>query len=792
MWPGVVVLCGGAAHGQWLYNTTNITVRITPENDPPLVTSMPVADAVAGVLYKYQARAIDAENDTISFGLAQGPDGMRVNSTSGLVEWMPSAAQYDRSWAVSLWASDGRLCATQDFSVMVGSRINGVKTSGTPPPTAVAGVEYAYQVNASTDVANATLSYSLQKSPMGMTMVTGGLVRWVPSASQAGMAEVTVDVSDGPFSASQSWNITVFPGGTPISGVQCFISSPADGRKVSGKVDIIGTSTIAAGSVSGVQLSVDGKAWKDADGTLDWSYVIDCSRLSDGRHTIAARAFDGANHSANATISIVVGNPSAAGWMGNWAILGALIAIAAISICVPAGIYLIRRRPRQQPREAPPAAPRGELAVEDIFLIHLDGRLIHHATRRLAAGVDTDILSSMLTAVTSFVKDALSRTTDASLGSLEYGDSKIILERGKWTYLAVVISGGQEPPELRGDMRQALRNIESEYGPALAEWDGNAATMADCKRLLAPLTAFSLPAAAEAGQQKAEGVDVDIMSELEFYQGYVRLKVAVKNSSPSFIMDSALKVIYNDKALKLERVEPEYPVSGREIMLGNIGIKEKKTVALYLDPQICMESYIEGTLTFKDAQGGLHHIDMKKKLASVVCPIMHTEENINIPMMRRMLEGELDQKDTKIFSLPAGLDPERSFEMCKRAVQGHDIRLVREYVEKTPTFAGEAWYFGSVKGRPDRLVVKTAVRAETGSADFYVASNSRLVVTGLLAELKNDLNREYKKERPSERQVEPITDQERRERIRKQGYLMDRHAEGEAPSGASPQTEMRI
>jgi hypothetical protein len=393
--------------------------------------------------------------------------------------------------------------------------------------------------------------------------------------------------------------------------------------------------------------------------------------------------------------------------------------------------------------------------------------------------------------VTSFVKDALSRTGDASLGSLEYGDSKILLERGKWTYLAVVISGGQEPRELREEMRQVLRNVESEYGPALGGWDGNAAALTGCKKLLGPLTAFSAAKPAAAAQPGPEPVDVDIMSELEFYQGYVRLKVAVKNSSPSFIMDSSLKAIYNDKALKLERVEPEYPVSGREIILGNIGIKEKKTVALYLDPQICMESYIEGTLTFKDAQGGLHHIDMKKKLASVVCPIMHTEENINIPMMRRMLEGELDQKDTKIFSLPAGLDPERSFEMCKRAVQGHDIRLVREYVEKAPSFVGEAWYFGTVKGRPDKLVVKTAVRSETGSADFYVASNSRLVVTGLLAELKNDLNREYKKERPSERPVEPMTDEERRERIRNQGYLMDRHAESEAPAGASSSMDMR-
>jgi hypothetical protein len=466
--------------------------------------------------------------------------------------------------------------------------------------------------------------------------------------------------------------------------------------------------------------------------------------------------------------------------------------IAAFSICIPAGLYMMRKKPRETPKPAAPMAVSEQFAVDDIFLIHLDGRLIHHATRRLATGVDSDILSSMLTAVTSFVKDALSRTGESTLGSLEYGDSKILLERGKWSFLAVVISGRQEPTELRGEMRQVLRNVESEYGAVLSAWDGNTATMADCKKLLVPLTAFTpVAAAAAAVPGQPEKVDVDIMSELEFYQGYVRLKVAVKNSSRSFIMDSTLKAIYNDKALKLERVEPEYPVSGREIILGNIGIKEKKTVALYLDPQICMESYIEGTLTFKDAQGELHHIDMKKKLASVVCPIMHTEENINIPMMRRMLEGALDQKDTKIFNLPPGLETERAFEMCKRAVQGHDIRLVREYVERVPTFVGEAWYYGSVKGREDKIVVKTAVRSETGSADFYVASNSRLVVTGLLAELKNDLNREYKKERPSERPMEAMADEDRREKIRKQGYLMDRHAEGEVTPGAAPSSDLK-
>lgn len=792
-WTGEVRVTVSAEDGSRLYNTTNITVIITPVNDPPVFTSVPSMNATAGVRYTYQPTAFDAENATISFGLSRGPDGMRLGGPTGLLEWMPNGNQYNRSYEVTLRASDGELYATQTFNISVSSRIDGVKIAGTPPPTAVVGMEYACAVNASTNVANATLVYSINKAPQGMTLSAGGAVRWVPAASQEGQVDVSVEVSDGPFTARQNWTITVFPAGTPLSGVRCGITEPLDSSKVGGTVKVRGYSAIAIGTVARVEVCVDNGKWKSAQGSLDWLFSLDTSGLSNGRHTVNARAFDGANYSAGASVSIEVDNPAKAASFADPMYLGLLALVLAVAVGIGAGIYLMRRKPAEAARPQAPTmqATSEEFAVEDIFLIHLDGRLIHHATRRLATGVDSDILSSMLTAVTSFVKDALARTGDSTLGSLEYGNNKILLEKGKWTFLAVVINSRQEPKELREEMRQVIRNVESEYGGVLGKWDGNSAPLADCKKLLAPLTSFSLAAAAAPAPSKPEGVDVELMSELEFYQGYVRLKVAVKNNSRSFIMDSALKVMYNEKALKLEKVEPDYPQSGREIMLGNIGIKEKKTVALYLDPQICMESYIEGTLSFKDAQGELHHVDMKKKLASVVCPIMHTEENINIPMMRRMLEGELDQKDTKIFNLPPGLDIERAFEMCKRAVQGHDIRLVREFTDSIPSFVGEAWYFGKVKGRDDRLVVKTAVRADTGSADFYVASNSRLVVTGLLAELKNDLNKEYRKERPAETAMEAVTDETRREKVRKQGHLLDKQGGGEAAPGATRPPENR-
>ncbi|MBM4249075.1 MAG: hypothetical protein FJ149_06515 [Euryarchaeota archaeon] len=813
-WTGEVRIEVSAQDDNRLAVHTNITVRITPVNDAPHITSAPPTTARSGVRYEYRMAAVDAENDTLSFGLAAGPPGMAVDA-GGLVSWTPAADQYNRTFDVTLWASDGKLCATQSFSVTVSGRLDGVRITSSPPLSVLVGEEYTYAVKASTDVENATIALSLPQAPAGMTLLPNGTVRWVPTSSQAGTARVRLAATDGVFSAVQDWNITVLPAGTPPSGIACSIASPAPGSRVNGTVVVSGSASVISGAVVSVEYRIDGGAWKPADGTTSWSFALDTTKLRNGTHTILVRSFDGRNHSAESRLELSVDNPGGPGpagggpaasdpWLGWLLGLGLLLAAAATT-----GFILARRRRSGKEEEAPaagmaaaaaapaPAAPvaarAGEegLAVEDVFLIHLDGRLIHHATRRLATGVDSDILSSMLTAVTSFVKDALARTGDGQLGSLEYGDSKILLERGRWTYLAVVITGGREPgaggrdtPGLREEMRQALRNVESEYGPVLPQWDGSAASVSGCKRFLAPVTAFSVAAPAAATAGPAE-VDVSVQGELEFYQGYVRLKVAVKNNSPAFIMDAALRVMYNDKALRLDRLEPEYPLQGREIMLGNIGIREKKTVGLYLDPQICTESHIDATLTFKDARGEMHHSDMKRKLASVVCPIMYSDQNINVPMLRRLLETGLDQKDAKVFSLPPGLSPEAAFELCKRAVQGHDIRLVREFSDRSP-FVGEAWYFGKVRGREDdRLVVKTGVRADTESAEFYVASNSRLVVTGLLAELKNDLNKEYRKEKGAERPVEAMADEERRRRVRAAGSLMDKYAQGEAAPGTT-------
>jgi len=428
-------------------------------------------------------------------------------------------------------------------------------------------------------------------------------------------------------------------------------------------------------------------------------------------------------------------------------------------------------------RPPPPlmAAPEG-FAVEDIFLMYRDGRLIQHATRRLKADMDVDVVTSMLTAVQEFIKESFGKATGEELGSMEFGDSKITLQKGKYIVLAAVISG-PEAPGFRDELKTAVKNIESEHGAVLPGWDGAVASFAGAKRFLSQLGAYQ-PAAAAPAKPKEE---VSVKSELEFYQGFIRVKVAVKNGMDTVIRATAVKLVYNENALRLDHVEPELRLEGNEAILGDVEPREKRTVAFYLDPQICTESSMEGILYFKDARGNLSTLMMPRKLASVVCPILFTDENINTAMIKRMASEELDKKDTKVFTIPPNLTPQKAFEVAKGAVQHHDLRQVREFTEKDP-FIGETWYYGKAKGRNERLVVRARVLAEKNVLEFYVASDSVLMLTGMLAELKTDLRKEMETQK-LRGGMSQVTDQNNVDALSSIRTLLDRAPNSEISAG---------
>jgi hypothetical protein len=136
----------------------------------------------------------------------------------------------------------------------------------------------------------------------------------------------------------------------------------------------------------------------------------------------------------------------------------------------------------QAQTSTPPPSP--DITIEDVFLVSADGRLIHHDARRLKPEVDQQVLGGMFTAIQDFIGSSF-RATDGSRGAVKeirYADSRILLEQGKFLYLAVVTEMG-DTSRLQERMSRLVRLIEARCSSELQDWDGNVESVTEAKRL---------------------------------------------------------------------------------------------------------------------------------------------------------------------------------------------------------------------------------------------------------------------------------------------------------------------
>lgn len=278
--------------------------------------------------------------------------------------------------------------------------------------------------------------------------------------------------------------------------------------------------------------------------------------------------------------------------------------------------------------------------------------------------------------------------------------------------------------------------------------------------------------AAERAAPKAEG-EVNVLSEVEVYQGFVRLKVGIKNTLNTVVTDAKFDLEFDDNAMRLDHIEPEFERKGNKIVFGVIHPDEKRTVAFYLDPLICTESHVDGTLVYKDIYGELKTTAMKRRKAEVVCPILYTPENVNTAMLNRLVNEELKNHDSKIYEIPAGIDYERAMNICRDTIQAHDLKFVREFVERDveePEI--ESWYYGTTKVKHHKVIVKASTRKKTNTIELFVACQDKLVLTGFLAELGHNFNDKLKELGITKQPIFPVTDEETREEITQVSTLL--------------------
>jgi hypothetical protein len=118
--------------------------------------------------------------------------------------------------------------------------------------------------------------------------------------------------------------------------------------------------------------------------------------------------------------------------------------------------------------------------------------------------------------------------------------------------------------------------------------------------------------------------------------------------------------------------------------------------------------------------------------------------------------------------------------MGMAVIEDHNVRLVREFTETTPSYWAEAWYYGRTMIKKEQVVMRISVSREPNTLEFFVGSSDLAAITGLLAEFGFDLNRRLKNKGLIQQNIKhlDLTDKDRVNR--KSQLLLHRYAEAEA------------
>ena len=213
---------GGLATQQYM-----LAVSTDGNNTPPRFTSTPVQRVLVDTPYSYDANAVDDNaGDEVTYSLDTAPEGMSINSTTGLLAWTPGMDDLGANEIIIRATDTQEAWVLQSFELVVAEN-SPPDFDSTPLAAAVADVVYDYAVHAS-DPDNHAVTYQLVPAmvgeppveypvPDGMTitqpLTAGGPahVLWTPTLDQVGGHWVAIHAADGHGGeATQTYEMMVF------------------------------------------------------------------------------------------------------------------------------------------------------------------------------------------------------------------------------------------------------------------------------------------------------------------------------------------------------------------------------------------------------------------------------------------------------------------------------------------------------------------------------------------------------------------------------------------------------
>jgi hypothetical protein len=199
--------------------TNSFSVTVNELNSPPRLT-VPVnqtIDELTTLSVSASATDPDVPANILTFSLQTPPIGMAINSTSGLINWIPSESQGPSTNTITVVVTDNGsppMSTTNAFVVTV-NEVNSPPSLPGQLDRTVKELSTLTVTNTATDpdIPSNVLVYALLNPPDGVQIDTNGVVTWTPTEAQGpGTNTITVVVTDNgqpPLSATNSFTVVV-------------------------------------------------------------------------------------------------------------------------------------------------------------------------------------------------------------------------------------------------------------------------------------------------------------------------------------------------------------------------------------------------------------------------------------------------------------------------------------------------------------------------------------------------------------------------------------------------------
>ena len=230
---------------------------------------------------------------------------------------------------------------------------------------------------------------------------------------------------------------------------------------------------------------------------------------------------------------------------------------------------------------------------------------------------------------------------------------------------------------------------------------------------------------------------IHIARENEFYQGYIRFKMSVSNESSYVVNDITLDFVFDESLLHIAE-HGDYPLKNGKLVLGNIYGGKSKTITILFEPLTCAKAAdIRCQVNYADHEGNMAYVFMEPKEISVVCPIMKTDQDINIGRLKDLIEN-LPSKDSRAYEVQSGFNVQKLVTLAREVVEKHDIWHIRTLQSRDGKTC-EVWHYGRTKIKEHDIVMRTSILTEYNTVELFAATQTAEALTGLLAEIGRDL-----------------------------------------------------